>query len=75
MGALNYFMAPTACGFFVSSYLTLLMADFLKSLYVIKNGSDPWWTWKMKDLGYLVVFSFGLLSLVVLTKSGLAKLR
>jgi len=75
MGALNYFVAPTACGLFVSSYLTLLTADFMKSLYTIKYGSDPLWRWKMADIGYLMTFSFGLFSLVVITKSGLAKLR
>jgi hypothetical protein len=75
LGAINYFLAPTACGFFVSSYLTLLSVDYLKSMLVIKYGINSPWSWKMQDVGYLMAFSAGIFSMTVVTKRGLARLR
>ena len=72
---MNYFLAPTACGLFISSYLTLLSIDFLKSMVAIKYGTNPMWNWKMEDVGYLMTFSAGIFTVAVLTKSGLTRLR
>jgi hypothetical protein len=58
----------------VASYLTLLQADLLKSLVVVKYGWDPLWQWKMKDCAFLVASSFGALTLALLARSGKAKL-
>jgi hypothetical protein len=38
LGAFNYFFSPTVAAIFLSSYLTLLSADFVKSLAVIRFG-------------------------------------
>jgi hypothetical protein len=75
LAAINYFTAPTACAFFISSYLTMLSLDFLKSMVVIKYGINPPWKWKMQDMGYLMTLTAALFTVVVLTKSGLSKLR
>lgn len=75
LGAITYFYQPTFCGLFVSSYLTLLFLDFLKSLSVVKYGIEPLWEWQMKDLGFVMTSAFGFFTLAVLTKVGLTKLK
>lgn len=68
-------MHPTACAMFVPTYLTVLMADYMKSMIVIKSGKDPLWQWKMKDLGYVMTTAFGFITLALLTKASIAKLK
>lgn len=60
---------------FLGSYLTILAADFLKSLDVIKYGRDPLWTWKMKDLGHVMTSAFGLITLGLVLRSGFRRLK
>jgi len=47
----------------------------LKSLFVIKFGIEPIWTWKMKDMGYLYACSLGAITCAILMKAGIAKLK
>jgi hypothetical protein len=75
LGSINYFLSPTTCAIFVGGYLTLLTADFAKSISVIKFGVDPLWRWKMKDMGYVVACCFGALTFAVVTRSGIARLK
>lgn len=75
LGSINYFLSPTSCALFVGGYLTLLTADFAKSISVLKFGVEPAWRWKMKDMGYVVACCFGAWTLAVVTKSGIAKLK
>jgi hypothetical protein len=75
LGVVNFFIHPTICALFVGSYLSVLVADFVKSLDVIKSGRDPLWTWKMKDLGHVMTTTFGFITLAFLTRSALAKLK
>lgn len=75
LGAISYFLHPTICAVFVPTYLTVLITDFVKSVYVIKSGKDPLWQWKMKDLGYLMTTTFGFITIALLTRAGIAKLK
>lgn len=75
MGAINYFISPTTCAIFVTSYLTLLAADYAKSISVLKFGVDPLWRWKMKDMGYVLACCFGALTVGFITRSGIKKLK
>jgi hypothetical protein len=75
LGAITYFLHPTICAFFVPTYLTVLITDFVKSIYVIKSGKDPLWQWKMKDLGYIMTSAFGFITIALLTRAGIAKLK
>ena len=59
----------------MGGYLTLLTLDMLKSLSVVKYGIDPLWSWKMKDAGYMIACSFAAITIVVATKTGIAKLK
>ena len=74
-GVINYFFHPTLCAVFVSSYLLLLQADLMKSMFVMKYGNDPLWQWKMKDCAYLINSTFGFLTCLVLARHGLARLK
>ena len=47
----------------------------MKSLLVVKTGSDPIWEWKMKDFGYVINSAFAFLTLIVLARHGIARLR
>lgn len=75
LGAINYFVHPTLCAGFLFTYMMLLQADFVKSIVVIKKGTEPWWEWKMKDAGYIINSAFGFLTLVVITKRGINHLK
>lgn len=75
MGGINYFFFPTGCALFVSSYLLCLVADYVKSLSVIRFGVDPFWEWKMKEVGYIYCWAFGMLTVGVLGRAGIAKLK
>lgn len=59
----------------MTSYLLLNQFDFIKSLTVIKKGSEPWWQWKMKDIGFVMNSAFGFFTMIMLTRRGLAKLK
>ena len=75
MGAANYFWSPTSCGIFVSVYLTMNTLDFLKSLSVLKWGNEPWWSVKSKDLGYVMAFGFGVLTIGMGIRRGISNLK
>ena len=75
LGGVTFFLQPTMCAFFLSSYLLLLQIDFLKSLVAIRLGKDPLWKWKMRDCGYVMGTTFGILTVLFLTKQGIAKLK
>ena len=75
LGAINYFVHPTMCATFVTSYFVLLQLDLIKSLIVVKKGNDPLWKWKMKDCGYVLNSAFAFLTCVVLMKHGIMRLR
>ncbi len=75
MGSITYFITPTACGLLLSSYLSLLCADYLKSLKVVKYGGDPWWSWKINDVGFIMASIFGTITFVGVTKTGISKLK
>lgn len=68
LGSINYFLSPTSCAIFVAGYLTLLAADYAKSISVLKFGMDPLWRWKMKDMGYVVACCFGAWTFAVVTR-------
>lgn len=53
----------------------ILLVDFIKNIHAIKDGSDPLWTWKMKDLGYVITFVFAGATTLLLTKAGISKLK
>ena len=59
----------------MTSYLLLNQADFIKSLIVIKTGSEPWWEWKMKDVGFVMNSALGFFTLILLTRKGIARLK
>ena len=75
LGAVNYFLHPSICAIFVTSYLLLSQVDFIKSLAVIKKGSEPWWEWKMKDVGFVMNSALGFFTLIMLTRRGIARLK
>ena len=75
LGAVNYFLSPMSTAVFVTGYLTLLSIDFAKSISVIKFGKNPLWTWKMKDMGYLMLYTFCAITVLAATKAGIAKLK
>jgi hypothetical protein len=60
---------------FVGGYVTLLAADYAKSISVLKFGLNPLWRWKMKDMGYIMACCFGVLTVAAVTKVGIAKLK
>jgi hypothetical protein len=68
LGSINYFLSPTSCAIFVAGYLTLLAADYAKSISVLRFGMDPLWRWKMKDMGYVVACCFGAWTFAVVTR-------
>lgn len=75
LGSVNYFLSPTTCAIFVTTYLTLLTVDYAKSISVLKFGVEPLWNWRMKDMGYVLACCFGALTLAVVTRSGISKLK
>jgi hypothetical protein len=75
LGAVNFFLNPMCTAIFVPSYLVLLSIDFIKSISVIKFGKNPLWTWKMKDIGYLTLYTFCALTAMAATKAGISKLK
>jgi hypothetical protein len=75
LGALNFFLSPMSTAVFVPCYLGLLSLDFVKSISVIKFGKSPLWTWKMKDVGYLALYTFYALTALAVTKAGILKLK
>lgn len=75
LGAVNYFLSPISTAVFVTGYLTLLSVDFAKSISVIKFGKNPLWTWKMKDMGFLMLYTFCAITVLVGTKAGISKLK
>jgi hypothetical protein len=60
---------------FVGGYITLLAADYAKSISVLKFGLNPLWSWKMKDMGYIMACCFGALTVAAVTKAGITKLK
>lgn len=75
LGALNFCFSPMTTAIFVPCYLGLLSLDFIKSVSVIKFGKSPLWTWKMKDVGYLALYTFSALAALAATKAGILKLK
>ncbi len=75
LGAINYYLSPMSTLVFVTGYLSLLGIDFAKSISVIKFGKNPLWTWKMKDMGFLMLYTFCAISVIAGTKAGITKLK
>ena len=74
-GSITYFTSPTLCAVMMSSYLTFLSADFMKSMYVMKKGGEPWWSVKVKDIGYVTACGFLMLTTLTLARAGIARFR
>ena len=75
MGAVNYFWSPTSCAIFVSFYLTMNTINFLQSLAIIKWNFQPLWSVKTKDVGYVMAFGFGIVTIGIGLKRGLAHVK
>lgn len=75
LGAIHYFTSPNICALAVGGYLTLLACDYVKSLAVVKFGTEPAWRWRMSDLAFVFLCGFGAATGVVLTRAGIGRLR
>jgi len=75
MGGLNYFWSPTSCAIGMSLYLTMNTLDFLHTLAIIKWDFQPLWTVKNKDIGHVMAFGLGILTIGMGIRRGLSRIK